>query len=122
MCKALDGAPATKSICMMRGSEAGDSRGTNVEGIRCAGLAIGRGVGFEKGIVELSVVRHQRCCAIDGAQTAVSVALDEFDPDAVNPLDEREPHRYTARKRERPRFGRHFNVLRLERRDGVVDV
>ena len=52
----------------------------------------------------------------------MSVALDELDPDAVNALDEREPHRYTARKRERARLGRHLDVLRLERRDGVVDV
>src|SRR2546422_9206958 len=56
------------------------------------------------------------------AVSPVSVALDELDPNAVNPLDEREPHRYTAWKRERPRLGRHLDVLRLERRDGVVDV
>src|SRR5438128_1246474 len=52
----------------------------------------------------------------------LSVALDELDADAVNPLDERKPHGYTARKRQRPWLGRHLDVLRLERRDGVVDV
>src|SRR5262245_53278113 len=52
----------------------------------------------------------------------MSVALDEFDPDDVNTLDERESHRCTARKRERPRFRRHLDVLRLECRDSVVDV
>src|SRR5215471_6949084 len=51
-----------------------------------------------------------------------SSALDELDPDAVNPFDEGEAHRDTARKRQRPRFGSHLDVLRLERRDGVVDV
>jgi len=52
----------------------------------------------------------------------VLVALDELDPDAVNSLDEREPHRYTARKRQRPRLSGHFDVLRLERRDCNVDI
>src|SRR5215471_16536627 len=51
-----------------------------------------------------------------------SSALDELDPDAVNPFDEGETHRDTARKRQRPRFSRDLDVLRLERPDGVVDV
>src|SRR5262249_56974694 len=49
-------------------------------------------------------------------------AVDEVDPDAVNPFDEGEAHRDTARKRQRPRFSGYLDVLRLERRDGVVDV
>src|SRR5262249_15992739 len=59
-----------------------------------------------------------------GAGPGTSVALDELDPDAVNPLDERKPHRCTARERERerPRLRRHLHVLRLERRNGAVDV
>ena len=52
----------------------------------------------------------------------MSVALNELDANAVNPFDERQPHRYTARERERPGLGCHLDVLCLERRDGVVDV
>src|SRR5439155_24465326 len=71
-------------------------------------------------MASVTTARHTKsfCFFID---TSVS-ALDELDPDAVNPFDEREPHRYTARKRERPRLGRHLDVLRLEHRDGVVHV
>src|SRR5262249_53803291 len=51
-----------------------------------------------------------------------SSALDELDPDAVNSFDEGEAHRDTTRKRERPRFGSHLDVLHFERRDGIVDI
>src|ERR671922_314514 len=50
------------------------------------------------------------------------LSLHELNPNAVNSLDECEPHRYTARKCEGARLGRHLDVLRLERRDGVVDI
>src|SRR5438445_4663951 len=44
-----------------------DPIGTYIEWIRFTRLAVCGAVGFEEGVVELGVIRHQRCCAVVGS-------------------------------------------------------